>query len=346
MNSKISINGYDLLGNDGTDGIRYAWAYENSKFLLESAAFNNRTKGIKESISGYTTSVSLGCLLRVTGEQCKFCRTGNVIPFVDLLTAKDIAKQNIFMVLSDMNCSDNEKIHLNQREFAYMGQGEPGYSYAQIRLAIMLTDYVMKKINQQVCRHIIATSGITDMLFALRDDLKNSIFSNRVTVHFSLHLVENRNRIMPIDSKYPFLDSLNVLYDIYHITGDKPCVGILLLNNYLPNGCNVSYSNNLSNVSSVLSMLDPNKVRLSFSEYNTSSDTGKSECFPSDLADAIIELSIEKGFEVKRFSSYGKSEQSACGMLGGKIPSKQFNEKWRKLEMTVDELLREAYSAL
>jgi hypothetical protein len=49
------------------------------------------------------------------------------LPFSDMLSSYDIAKQNVFMVLADMNCSEHSELHQSPREFAYMGQGESGY---------------------------------------------------------------------------------------------------------------------------------------------------------------------------------------------------------------------------
>lgn len=155
----MDIVGYDIL-EDG--GLRYAWKDARFKKCIESAAFINRSKGKLEDICGYTTSVSSGCILRTQGNQCAFCRTGNVLPFGGLLTYKEIAKQNIFMVLSDIYCEDHPELHNKKREFAYMGQGEPGYSYSQVRMAIELTNTVMRELNQQVYRHIFATCGIPE----------------------------------------------------------------------------------------------------------------------------------------------------------------------------------------
>lgn len=158
----MDIVGYDIL-EDG--GLRYAWKDARFKKCIESAAFINRSKGKLEDICGYTTSVSSGCILRTQGNQCAFCRTGNVLPFGGLLTYKEIAKQNIFMVLSDIYCEDHPELHNKKREFAYMGQGEPGYSYSQVRMAIELTNTVMRELNQQVYRHIFATCGIPEKYY-------------------------------------------------------------------------------------------------------------------------------------------------------------------------------------
>ena len=62
--TRLQIIGYDLLGACGQDGLRYAWSVDESRAFLESAAFINKTRGIKNDISGYTTSVSHGCILR------------------------------------------------------------------------------------------------------------------------------------------------------------------------------------------------------------------------------------------------------------------------------------------
>ena len=40
----INIKGYDLLGNDTPEGIRFAWGGTRFGKLIESAAFNTRTK--------------------------------------------------------------------------------------------------------------------------------------------------------------------------------------------------------------------------------------------------------------------------------------------------------------
>lgn len=74
----MDIVGYDIL-EDG--GLRYAWKDARFKKCIESAAFINRSKGKLEDICGYTTSVSSGCILRTQGNQCAFCRTGNVLPW-------------------------------------------------------------------------------------------------------------------------------------------------------------------------------------------------------------------------------------------------------------------------
>jgi len=347
INTNIHIKGYDLLGTDGSDGVRYAWECGDGKgVLLESAAFPQKTKGVQDSISGYTTSVSRGCILRPLGYHCRFCRTGMTIPFSGFLTAFDIAKQNILMVLTDMNCSDKTFLRTNAREFAYMGQGEPGYSYPQVRTAIKITDIVMQKLEQTVYRHIVATSGIPEMIEAYKNDMMSRTFESRVTMHFSLHAADRRNIIMPINNMYPFEISLAALSDIHKITGEKPCVGIIMFKNFTPSGCLEAYSNDIRILSEIAKMLDPAAVRVSLCEFNESSDLGTVDFYTEAECESMLNVFIENGFEVKLFSSFGKQESTACGMLGGTQPAKLVGKKWLQLDAYADELIEYAVNQI
>lgn len=89
----LEIVGYDILGENKMEGIRYAWKEERYSRYIESAAFINKSKGKEENICGYTTSVSSGCILAAQRIPCSFCRTGKLLPFGGFLTYKEIAKQ-------------------------------------------------------------------------------------------------------------------------------------------------------------------------------------------------------------------------------------------------------------
>ncbi len=337
----ISCVGYDLLGDSGKDGLRYAWKYKNKSTLVESAAFVKKSKLEDVSnISGYTSSVSAGCILRPMGLACRFCRTGTVLPYAGMLTAYDIAKQNVFMVLTDINCTDHPELSNSAREFAYMGQGEPGYSYAQVREAIKITDRVMKELKQDVYRHIVATCGVPEMVSAYKDDIKNQIFHNRVTMHYSLHATIERGLIMPIDNEYSYKLILEQLNDIVDITGEKPCVGIMLFRDFVPKNKTDAYSNDVLHMQNIANELNPLKVRLSLCEFNASTDTGVSKSWNYDETQKLKSIFENKGFEVKLFSSFGQEESAACGTLGGKVPENKNGDKWIHLEKYAEDLVR------
>lgn len=344
--SNIKLVGYDTLGVGGSDGIRYAWKHESSSHYVESAAFVQRTKAVKDRVCGYTTSVSSGCILKAMGLACKFCRTGTLLPFGERLTAFEIAKQNVFMVLSDMNCSDHADLRNKHREFAYMGQGEPGFSYHQVRHAIQLTNIAMEELGQTVFRHIIATSGIPEMIKEYVNDLKDDFFSSRTTLHFSLHGTTRRSEIMPINSRFSYEESLNAMSEISVISDEKPCIGILLLNNFTPLESNKSYTTDFNTVKDMLKQLNPNQVRLSFCEFNGSSDVGTYDIYEEKLSKQILEYAKSIGFEAKLFSSFGKEEVTACGMLGGREPKERASEKWLELEQEAENIILSASNKL
>jgi adenine C2-methylase RlmN of 23S rRNA A2503 and tRNA A37 len=334
----INICGYDLLGTDSETGVRYAWGNARFKNYVESASFINRSKGKHEDISGYTTSVSSGCVLKAMGKSCMFCRTGKLLSFGGYLTYKEIAKQNVFMVLSDMYCPNHPELANKQREFAYMGQGEPGFSYSQVRLAIELTNKIMKKLGQKVYRHVFSTCGVPEAIANYKNDVCH-YFTEKVTMHFSLHATNERNLIMPIDNIYPYKESLDEISEIVDMTREKPCVGLLLFNHFQPKGTSIDYSNSINNIKNILDELDSQKVRLSFCEYNSSEELGNAEIYPEAYFSEIRKEVKERGFEAKFFSSYGKEKQSACGMLGGKTPDNVPSDKWMELNELAEELI-------
>lgn len=333
----ICVSGYELLGN-GADGIRYAWRKDTSSQLIESAAFINKTKNVISDICGYTTSVSMGCVLSQRHLQCKFCRTGNNLCFRGFLSDVEIAKQNVFMVLSDMYCNDHLDLKTKKREFAYMGQGEPGFSYKEVRSAIEITNSVMRELGQTVYRHIFATAGVPKAVRQYIEDTQG-YFTEKVTLHFSLHAVKERSALMPINKIFPYHECINELERIADITHDKPCVGIMLFNDYTPPGSLQSYTNSVENVVSVLKELNPQKCRLSFCEYNASPELGTFKEFKQEDAYQLLNIAREYGFDAKLFSSFGKEEQTACGMLGGRTPEHRVSSKQVELDKMASELI-------
>lgn len=338
--NSITPIGYDLLGKDGEDGIRYAWKHFRSAHYIESAAFPQRNKTKFDNVCGYTTSVSSGCILHATKQHCRFCRTGTLLPFSGFLNAYDIAKQNVFMVLSDIYCTDHPNLKNNPREFAYMGQGEPGFSYSQVRLAVKLTDYAMNYIGQEVCRHIIATSGVTEMVQAYKSDIKSKYFDTRVTLHYSLHATKDRKKIMPIENSYPYKNILEAMSEIVVLTGEKPCLGIMLFNQFKTKETKWTYTNDYNFVRNMLADIDPSKFRLSFCEYNDINDISSSIPYEENEGKKLLNLAKEMGFEAKLFSSFGKDEVTACGLLAGQVPQNSVSEKWYELVCKTEELLQ------
>lgn len=312
----FSIEGYHLLGGLGEDGIKYMWKKGDS--FVESLAFNRKSKlkaGGEEDpkISAYTISTSVGCQLAVSGDQCLFCGTGKR-SFVTNLKAEEIALQCIFMGKYDSNCPSYPQVHDNKREFAFMGQGEPGINYTAIREAILLNDFAMERISQDVSRYIICTSGITDFIPTLAEDIKRGVYKNPVTVHFSLNAIEpERSELMPVNKTHDyreFLDQCKLLYQITHI---KIGIGLLMFSNYKLSNSK-EYTLTADKLNSILDELDSDVFRIDLCTVNKCGK-GKQGILSKEIAEQLLEVVVKKGFEGKIFSSFGESDKSGCGML-------------------------------
>ena len=77
---------------------------------------------------------------------------------------------------------------------------------------------------------------------------------------------------MLINMSYPYKDCIAEINKVYEVTGEKPCVGILLFKDFTPNGKDFSYTNTYQNIAKILAELNPQKCRISFCEYNGSKD--------------------------------------------------------------------------
>lgn len=311
----FSIIGYHLLGSLGEDGIKYCW--KKSDQMVESIAFNKRLKispnkdDIK--ISAYTISTSIGCQFEVTKEQCLFCGTGTR-SFVSNLKAEEIALQCMFMAEYDSNCTSYPQVRDNKREFAFMGQGEPGLNYIAIREAILLNDYVMNRISQIVSRYIICTSGVTEFIPALIEDMKRGIFKHPITVHFSLNAIgSERNELMPMNKIYDYHEFLEQCKMLYYITKEKISIGLLMFSHYCI-GEDKEYTLTEEKLNLILSELDSDMFRIDLCTVNKCGE-GKQRKLSNEIANNLLGIVKRKGFEGKIFSSFGDSDASGCGML-------------------------------
>ena len=314
----FKIYGYTLLAGRGSDGIKYYWNKNGQ--IIESMAFNKRLKTddpsiLVGSISGYTSSISYGCILTANSRQCKFCETGN-IGFKGYLTSEEIAFQNIFMAEYDTDCPSFPNVRNYKREFAYMGQGEPGHAYHIIRKAIVLTDVAMDIINQKVERHIISTSGITGFIPLLINDIKNGIFKNKVTVHFSLNAIgEDRNFLMPINEEYNYKEFIKECKELYACTKEKIGVGILMFSKFKAIGNeDKEYTLTEEKLKRILEQLECSIFKIDLCDYNETT-MGQQFQLSNEYANNLLNIVQSKGFEGKLFSSFGTEQQVGCGML-------------------------------
>jgi adenine C2-methylase RlmN of 23S rRNA A2503 and tRNA A37/predicted MPP superfamily phosphohydrolase len=300
------------------EGIMYIWGKTGYDKAVESITFNTRLKGSKHpddlSTSAYTISTSIGCILSAMNCSCKFCETGRN-EFTTPLTAEDIALQSIFMTLYDKEyCRDHSEVRDHKREFAYMGQGEPGYHYDVVKKAILLNDIAMKKLGQTVSRYIISTFGNTDFLSSLIMDMKNEVFKNKISLHFSLHLIgEDRDNLMPINKHYDYRDFIKLCKKYHQLTQEKIGVAVLLFSDYRTNDAQHKFDLTKDKLTRILKELDKDMFRIDLCKLNKT-NTGRNNKW-EETENEYYEFVKSQGFDVKIFQSFGGEFQSGCGML-------------------------------
>lgn len=317
IETDLNLKGYVLIGPRGNNGIKYIW--EKGDMIVESIAFNNRLNAMDISkedsnTSAYTCSISHGCILNSSNQQCLFCESGK--NFNGYLTSEDIALQNIFMAEYDSDCKSYPVVKSHKREFAFMGQGEPGYVYPLIRKSILLTDYAMEEINQEVSRYIISTCGISDFIPLLTNDIKSNVYKNKVTLHFSLNAVgKYRDKLMPINLSYHYNDFIKECKSLFNATNEKIAISIIIFNNLILQGRQEEkYTLNGDVLKSILSELDPNIFRIDLRDFNGNSIMNLRDV-SNEYAQDLLNICKEYGFDSKLFSCFGKSEGAALGTL-------------------------------
>lgn len=154
-------------------------------------------------------SSQVGCTLT-----CKFCHTGTQT-WVRNLTAGEIIGQVMHAKneLVDWNSEANAKKQITN--VVMMGMGEPLYNYENVKKAILLMMHP-KGINLSRHKITLSTSGVVPFIEKTAKELK-------VNIAVSLHAVTNelRNRIIPLNKKYPLEELLATLKNYCSLSQTK-----------------------------------------------------------------------------------------------------------------------------
>lgn len=93
------------------------------------------------------------------------------------------------------------------------------------------------------------------------------------------------------------------------------------------------YSTNEDEIDRIIALLDPDVCRISLCEFNQCENVGSNAEVSPEEANRLVQRLEDSGFQVKLFASFGKQENTACGLLGGTAPEKY-----------VDPVISERYS--
>lgn len=319
----IYLDGSRGIGPKAVFGRKYVWKNNKTDIRFESITHNQSLyfPPKDKKTSYYSISTSIGCQLSTFNSQCVFCEVGlepkNYYP----LTADEIALQCIFMAKYDSNCKNFRNVQYNKREFAFMGQGEPGFSYSMVKRAILLTDLAMDEIKQTVSRYVIYTSGITDFVSDLINDYKTHVFTHhKVCVHFSLNAIDDeRDSIMPINKLYPYKDFIEQCKLLYKVTNEKIEVGILLMAKNRTNNDPPKVSSlDIKRFRAILNVLDSEVFSIVLCLVNkmgTQHQLNDDVDDDDDETDTFLNLAEELHFDCRLYGFIDDVSNSGCGQI-------------------------------
>lgn len=232
-------------------------------------------------------SSQVGCAMN-----CAFCATGKR-GFIRNLTEKEIVEQ-VLTIQRDTG--------LKVTNVVFMGQGEP----------LLNLDNVLKSLKifnedfQIGARRItISTCGVIPKINELAE------LNLQSTLALSLHAPNHqiRQRLMPIEKKYPLEDLKHALKNYVNKTGRRITIEYLLIS-----GVNDS----LEDAKEVAHLLHEIKCNINLIPYNSTEQND----FHKSTKDAIMKFKYvleHSGKKVTIRLERGSDIDAACGQLSGKL---------------------------
>ena len=223
---------------------------------------------------------------------CVFCATGKG-GFVRNLTAREIAEQ-IMIIQRDTG--------LRVSNVVFMGQGEPLLNLDNVLSAI---DLINNAIGIGIRRMTVSTSGIIPGIKRLKD------IDFQATVALSLHAPNHqvREKIMPIEKKYPVEEVIEAMKELVNSTGRRATIEYTIIK-----GVNDS----LSQAKEVLELLKGLHCNINIIPYNSACNSAFEK--PSEEQINKFKFILERsGHKVTVRLERGADIDAACGQLSGKM---------------------------
>ena len=239
----------------------------------------------------YTLCISsqVGC-----AQDCGFCLTA-AGGFERNLTAGEIISQ-VRDIKNDVNDNDNYRL----RNLVFMGMGEPLANYKNLIGALTVitdNDYGLRFASRRVT---VSTAGLVPRLTDLGRD-------TRINLAVSLNAVDNdtRNRLMPINRKYPIEILLQACREY------RTAPGRLITFEYiLIKGVNDSPHD----ARRLAKLLRPIRAKINLIPFNA--HAGSDYERPDEAVIAKFqEILIDKHYTVMVRQSKGQDISAACGQL-------------------------------
>lgn len=231
-----------------------------------------------------------GCNVR-----CAFCATGQQ-PMRRNMTADEMVAQ----VVQSMEIVQAAGGPTRAFHVAFAGMGEPLLNYQHV-----ITAAARLRAEKSAEVVSISTSGVVPRMDTLADVVQTSV--NRL--YLSLHATTDalRDRLVPMNRKYPLAQVLDAAHTYARRTGTKVTATYLAL---------AGLNDTDEDIQRLLCLLDPALFVVQLSVWNRVDGL----CFlPSSRIDLFTETLIRHGYETFVQRSKGSDIDGGCGQLRGRL---------------------------
>lgn len=269
--------------------LRRQYSQDGSIKFLWQLADGKTVESIYFTFQGqvYTCiSSQIGC--NVT---CPFCETGKQRTLRNL-TVNEIYAQVALIRDAVREAGGPDVLY----QTAFAGMGEPLLNYDNVVAAATLlrTEGLTKTVS-------LSTSGLVPRMYTLADVTTTSVNKLFISLHASNDDV--RNRLVPMNKKYPIASVLQAAAHFAERSGEKVTATYLLFD---------KINDSRADLDRLLSLLDPRIYIVQLSEWNRV--TG-AEFLPSPHLDDFHEQLQQAGYEVFIQRSKGQDVEGGCGQL-------------------------------
>jgi 23S rRNA (adenine2503-C2)-methyltransferase len=264
---------------------------------IETALMCFKKKGVSRERRTVCVSSQVGCAVG-----CKFCATGQQ-GFERNLRPGEIIEQILFYMRSIRDRMDQEEKRIFWpfiTHVVFMGMGEPLANYENVRQAIRILNSP-RGLNLGVRQITLSTAGLVPQIRQLADE--NLQFELAISLHAASD--ELRNRLVPINQKYPLGELKNACLEYFEKTGRRPFFEYALFS---------GLNDGLKDAENLVSFLGDFKCSVNLIVGNETPDP---EYRPASMLQALEfqKVLMARGIRTLIRNSKGSDIEAGCGQL-------------------------------
>jgi 23S rRNA (adenine2503-C2)-methyltransferase len=251
-------------------------------------------------------SSQVGCVL-----DCSFCATAQQ-GFNRNLSVAEIIGQ-VWIAVRHL-AGESLRHNRTVSNIVMMGMGEPLLNFENVVSAmdIMMDDFAYGLSKRRVT---LSTSGIVPALKKLSE-------VSEVAIAVSLHAPndELRNRLVPINKKYPLNELIAVCRDYYKNDRRRR----ITMEYVMLDGVN----DHIEHARQVVKILKGVRVKVNLIPFNPFPNT-QYRCSPQATIDEFREYLLKEGLNTITRKTRGEDIDAACGQLVGRVLDKSYRSRQR-----------------